>query len=196
MRGPSGLYSGRPFTLLTHLAEDLGSSLRFGRPPGLLDPGDGSPPDRLVRRDGPSRSVLWTADNLRFGLARPITSSYNSACNQAGAFGPIFWSPIYPFKVKDDDAGEDTTGSKTTGRYNSWRLELYITGGGTALEKPGNLFPGFIEGDNVGKVATGRLSMILDIVRSVTRTLAMRLATRLGVTPGETHSSELGSCLA
>ena len=124
------------------------------------------------------------------------SSSRCAACSQAGAFGPIFWSPIYPFKVKDDDAGEDTTGSKTTGRYNSWRLELYITGGGTALEKPGNLFPGFIEGDNVGKVATGRLSMILDIVRSVTRTLAMRLATHLGVTPGETHSSELGSCLA
>ena len=44
--------------------------------------------------------------------------------------------------------------------------------------KPGNLFLGFIEadkGDNVGKVATGRLSMILDIVRSVTRTLATYL---------------------
>ena len=41
--------------------------------------------------------------------------------------------------------------------------------------KPGNLFLDFIEGDNVSKVATGRLSMILDIVRSVKRTLATYL---------------------
>ena len=41
--------------------------------------------------------------------------------------------------------------------------------------KLGNLFLDFIEGDNVSKVATGRLSMILDIVRSVKRTLATYL---------------------
>ncbi|EJK63441.1 hypothetical protein THAOC_15895 [Thalassiosira oceanica] len=29
------------------------------------------------RGGGPSRSVLWTTDALRFGLAHPITSSYN-----------------------------------------------------------------------------------------------------------------------
>ena len=34
------------------------------------------------------------------------------------------------------------------------------------------MFLGFLEGDIVGEVATGRLSMILDIVRSVKRTLA------------------------
>ncbi|EJK59757.1 hypothetical protein THAOC_19982, partial [Thalassiosira oceanica] len=84
----------------------------------------------------------------------PIASSYNSACNQAGALGPIADRPFNPLKVKDVGAGED------------------IAGGGTALRKPGNLFLGFLKGDNVGKVATGRLSMILDIVRSVTRTLA------------------------
>ncbi|EJK77585.1 hypothetical protein THAOC_00573 [Thalassiosira oceanica] len=55
---------------------------------------------------------------------------------------------------------------------NKWHLELHIAGGGTALRKLGTSFLGFLEGDNVGKVAMGRLSMILDIVRSVTRTLA------------------------
>ncbi|EJK61799.1 hypothetical protein THAOC_17648 [Thalassiosira oceanica] len=63
---------------------------------------------------------------------------------------------------------EDTIGwFKDYGTYNYWRLELYIAGGRTALRKPGNLFIGFLEGDNVGKVATGRLSMTLDKVRSV-----------------------------
>ncbi|EJK66455.1 hypothetical protein THAOC_12630, partial [Thalassiosira oceanica] len=86
--------------------------------------------------------------------------------------GPIAGRPFNPLKVTDDGAGEDTTGSKTTGTYNNWCLELHFAGGGTALGKPGNLFLGFLKGDNVDKVATGRLSMILDIVRSVKRTLA------------------------
>ncbi|EJK66855.1 hypothetical protein THAOC_12179, partial [Thalassiosira oceanica] len=101
-----------------------------------------------------------------------VTSSYNSACNQAGALGPIAGRPFNPLKVTDDGAGEDTTGSKTTGTYNIWCLELHFAGGGTALGRPGNLFLGFLRGDNVDKVATGRLSMIMDIVRSVKRTLA------------------------
>ncbi|EJK49158.1 hypothetical protein THAOC_31995 [Thalassiosira oceanica] len=121
---------------------------------------------------GLSRPVLWTTDALRFGLAHLITSSYNSACNQAGALGPIAGRPFNPLKVTDDGAGEDTTGSKTTGTYNIWCLELHFAGGGTALGRPGNLFLGFLRGDNVDKVATGRLSMIMDIVRSVKRTLA------------------------
>ncbi|EJK52452.1 hypothetical protein THAOC_28267 [Thalassiosira oceanica] len=90
----------------------------------------------------------------------------------AGALGPIAGRPFNPLKVTDDGAGEDTTGSKTTGTYNIWCLELHFAGGGTALGRPGNLFLGFLRGDNVDKVATGRLSMIMDIVRSVKRTLA------------------------
>ncbi|EJK55820.1 hypothetical protein THAOC_24402, partial [Thalassiosira oceanica] len=51
----------------------------------------------------------------------------------AGALGPIADRPFNPLKVKDDGAGEDTTGSKTTGTCNNWCMELHITGGGTAL---------------------------------------------------------------
>ncbi|EJK65999.1 hypothetical protein THAOC_13098 [Thalassiosira oceanica] len=58
---------------------------------------------------------------------------------------------------------QDNTGSKTTGTYNNWCLELHFAGGGTALRNQGDLFLGFLEGDIVGEVATGRLSMILDI---------------------------------
>ena len=126
----------------------------------------------MDRGGDPSLSVLWTAGTLRLGLVHPVASSYNSACRQAGAFGPIADSPFNPLKVKDGGTGEDNTGSTTTGTSNTWRLELHIAGGGTALLNPGNLFLDFIKGDNVGKVATGRLSMILDIVRSVKRTLA------------------------
>ncbi|EJK63078.1 hypothetical protein THAOC_16286 [Thalassiosira oceanica] len=139
------------------------------------------------RGGGPGRSILWTTDALRFGLAHPITSSYNSACNQAGALGPIAGRPFTPLKVTDDGAGEDNTGSTTTGTYNIWCLELHFAGGGTALRNQGDLFLGFLEGDIVGEVATGRLSMILDIVRGVKRTLATCLAPHLGVTPTGTH---------
>ncbi|EJK66559.1 hypothetical protein THAOC_12518 [Thalassiosira oceanica] len=90
-------------------------------------------------------------------------------------------------KVTDDGAGEDNTGSTTTGTYNIWCLELHFAGGGTALRNQGDLFLGFLEGDIVGEVATGRLSMILDIVRGVKRTLATCLAPHLGVTPTGTH---------
>ena len=149
----------------------------------------------MDRGGGPSRSILWTTDALRFGLAHPITSSYNSACNQAGALGPIAGRPFNPLKVTDDGAGEDNTGSKTTGTYNIWCLELHFAGGGTALRNQGDLFLGFLEGDIVGEVATGRLSMILDIVCGVKRTLATCLAPHLGVKPKGTHL-ELGLCSA
>ncbi|EJK74413.1 hypothetical protein THAOC_03910, partial [Thalassiosira oceanica] len=85
-------------------------------------------------------------------------------------------APLDRLKVTDDGAGEDNTGSKTTGTYNNWNQ--------------GDLFLGFLvkgEGDIVGEVATGRLSMILDIVRGVKRTLATCLAPHLGVTPKGTH---------
>ncbi|EJK50486.1 hypothetical protein THAOC_30515, partial [Thalassiosira oceanica] len=82
---------------------------------------------------------------------------------------------------------EDNTGSTTTGTYDIWCLELHFAGGGTALRNQGDLFLGFLEGDIVGEVATGRLSMILDIVRGVKRTLATCLAPHLGVTPTGTH---------
>ncbi|EJK54179.1 hypothetical protein THAOC_26256, partial [Thalassiosira oceanica] len=91
------------------------------------------------------RSILWTTDALRFGLAHPITSSYNSACNQAGALGPIAGRPFTPLKVTDDGAGEDNTGSTTTGTYDIWCLELHFAGGGTALRNQGDLFLGFLE---------------------------------------------------
>ncbi|EJK72216.1 hypothetical protein THAOC_06265 [Thalassiosira oceanica] len=105
----------------------------------------------------------------------------------AGALGPIAGRPFTPLKVTDDGAGEDNTGSTTTGTYNIWCLELHFAGGGTALRNQGDLFLGFLEGDIVGEVATGRLSMILDIVRGVKRTLATCLAPHLGVTPTGTH---------
>ncbi|EJK61348.1 hypothetical protein THAOC_18179, partial [Thalassiosira oceanica] len=93
-------------------------------------------------------------------------------------------------EVTDDGAGEDNTGSKTTGTYNYWCLELHFAGGGTALRNQGDLFLGFLEGDIVGEVATGRLSMILDIVSGVKRTLATCLAPHLGVTPkGDSYLS-------
>ncbi|EJK59659.1 hypothetical protein THAOC_20085 [Thalassiosira oceanica] len=97
--GALGPIADRPFTLRTYLEEDLGCPLRFGRPPGVL----------VDRGGGLSRPVLWTTDALRFGLAHLITSSYNSACNQAGALGPIAGRPYNPLKVTDDGAGEDTT---------------------------------------------------------------------------------------
>ncbi|EJK67885.1 hypothetical protein THAOC_11012 [Thalassiosira oceanica] len=126
--GALGPIADRPFTLRTYLEEDLGCPLRFGRPPGML----------VDRGGGPGRSILWTTDALRFGLAHPITSSYNTACNQAGALGPIAGRPFNPLNVTDDGAGEDNTGilaqsSKTTGTYNNWCLELHFAGGGTAL---------------------------------------------------------------
>ncbi|EJK77244.1 hypothetical protein THAOC_00935 [Thalassiosira oceanica] len=152
------------------LAKDMGSPLRFGRPPGTLDPGDGCPTDRPLQ---------WLPDQS----GRPASSPYQyAACNQAGAIGPISdrpftlrtyleedlgcplrfgrppgvlvaggsWGrsqspsfagalgpiagrPYNPLKVTDDGAGEDTTGSKTTGTYNNWCLELHFAGGGTAL---------------------------------------------------------------
>ncbi|EJK50775.1 hypothetical protein THAOC_30126 [Thalassiosira oceanica] len=37
--GAFGPIAGSPFTLRMCLAEDMGSPLRFGRPPGTLDPG-------------------------------------------------------------------------------------------------------------------------------------------------------------
>ncbi|EJK61179.1 hypothetical protein THAOC_18375 [Thalassiosira oceanica] len=72
-------------------------------------------------------------------------------------------------------------------RINNWCLELHFAGGGTALRNQGDLFLGFLEGDIVGEVAMGRLSMILDIVRGVKRTLAACLAPHLGVPPKGTH---------
>ncbi|EJK51195.1 hypothetical protein THAOC_29654 [Thalassiosira oceanica] len=72
-------------------------------------------------------------------------------------------------------------------RYPGSIRKLHFAGGGTALRNQGDLFLGFLEGDIVGEVATGRLSMILDIVRGVKRTLAACLAPHLGVPPKGTH---------
>lgn len=94
---------------------------------------------------------------------------------QAGALGPT-GRPL-PFKCQDDGAGEDATGSKITGSYNNWRLELNIDiaggGGGTALRLAkakafGNRETCFLDSswDNAGEVAMGRLFMISDIVRT------------------------------
>ncbi|EJK72510.1 hypothetical protein THAOC_05962 [Thalassiosira oceanica] len=89
--GALGPIADRPFTLRMYLEEDLGCPLWFGRPPGML----------VDRGGGPSRSVLWTTDALQFGFVHPIASSYNSACNQAGALGSLTDRPFNPLKVKE-----------------------------------------------------------------------------------------------
>ncbi|EJK68393.1 hypothetical protein THAOC_10430, partial [Thalassiosira oceanica] len=65
-------------------------------------------------------------------------TTLRAACNQAGALGPIAGRPFTPLKVTDDGAGEDNTGSTTTGTYDIWCLELHFAGGGTALRNQGD----------------------------------------------------------
>ena len=76
----------------------------------------------------------------------------------------------------------NATGSRTRGSYNNWHQETDSTaskqeGGslivlGNQAGDSGDFIPGFHEGDIVGEVASGRLSITLDIIRSVRRTLA------------------------
>ena len=149
----------------------MGCPVWSGRPPGTVDPGGGDGASTLL--PPPSRSFLWTPNILRSGRVHPTTSSYNSACGQAGAFGPISGRPYNPFNVRDDGAGEDATGSGITGSNNNWRRGINTAGGGTFPWNPGDLFLGFRNGNIAGEVASGRLSMILDIVRGVKGTLAI-----------------------
>ncbi|EJK69184.1 hypothetical protein THAOC_09590 [Thalassiosira oceanica] len=71
----------------------------LSRDHGMQDPGGDGGVTTLLRP--PRRSVLWTTDALRFGLIHPIASSYNSACSQAGALGPISGRPFTPLNVRD-----------------------------------------------------------------------------------------------
>ncbi|EJK56027.1 hypothetical protein THAOC_24155, partial [Thalassiosira oceanica] len=71
----------------------LGSPLRFGRPPGTLDPGDGCPTDRLLQ---------WLPDQS----GRPASSPYQyAACSQAGALGPIADRPFTLRMYLEEDLG-------------------------------------------------------------------------------------------
>ncbi|EJK49156.1 hypothetical protein THAOC_31996, partial [Thalassiosira oceanica] len=91
--GAFGPIAGSPFTLRMCLAEDMGSPLRFGRPPGTLDPGDGCPTDRPLQ---------WLPDQS----GRPASSPYQyAACNQAGALGPIADRPFTLRTYLEEDLG-------------------------------------------------------------------------------------------
>ena len=119
------------FTLSTYKAEDLGCLFRAGRPPGAVDPGGGGGAPTPLRP--PCRPVLWPPTGLRPGLVHSITSSHDTACGQAGAFGPIADRPFNALNVRDDGDGEDSTGSRITGSYNNWHRESGFAGGGEGV---------------------------------------------------------------
>jgi len=129
--------------------------------------------------------LLMSARQL-WALCFPISSRGFSAFRRLVVEVVGFRRRLVPVREAQTGTGQHWPDRQIWGRSRgpSGKVD---TRGGTALRNQGDLFLGFLEGDIVGEVATGRLSMILDIVRGVKRTLATCLAPHLGVTPTGTH---------
>ncbi|EJK63578.1 hypothetical protein THAOC_15756 [Thalassiosira oceanica] len=128
-RGPSGLY------LIAHLPFERARQKIWGVPFGL----DARRGCRILGEMAESPLscdhpvAQFCGQPMLYGLVLSTLLLHLTLCVwSGGALGPRSGRPFTPLNVRDDGGGEDTTGSRISGSYNNWRLELNIAGGGTA----------------------------------------------------------------